>query len=389
MDLKIGLVWHSVNSGNLGVGALTVSNLALVRQVASKLGLTPRFTIIGFLGDDFPTYVSGDDIEVLPLNGRAMLPGGAYWKRLGELDCVLDIGAGDSFADIYGLNRFVYQWLTKAMTLAHRTPLILSPQTIGPFTRHPQSEIAASLMNRADRVFARDPLSFEVARTMAPKAKVTQTIDVAFALPFERRTRPAGGPLEVGINVSGLLFNGGHTGANEFGMQISYADYTRQLIQALKARPDVSVKLIAHVYSNIIPHEDDGRIIDQLAAELGVDRAPDFASPSAAKSYISGLDFMVGGRMHACIAAISSGVPVVPVAYSRKFTGLFEGVLGYRHTVPVTGLDTQAAVNFTLERFDRRAELAAEIDRISPQVQALLAGYQTELENSFSRLKTA
>ncbi len=32
--------------------------------------------------------------------------------------------------------------------------------------------------------------------------------------------------------------------------------------------------------------------------------------------------------MHACIAAFSSGVPVLPMAYSRKFAGLF-GTLGY------------------------------------------------------------
>jgi hypothetical protein len=32
--------------------------------------------------------------------------------------------------------------------------------------------------------------------------------------------------------------------------------------------------------------------------------------------------------MHACIAALSSGVPVLPIAYSRKFRGVF-GSLGY------------------------------------------------------------
>jgi polysaccharide pyruvyl transferase WcaK-like protein len=40
------------------------------------------------------------------------------------------------------------------------------------------------------------------------------------------------------------------------------------------------------------------------------------------------MDFFCGSRMHACIAAVSSGVPTVPISYSRKFTGLFES-LGY------------------------------------------------------------
>ena len=57
--------------------------------------------------------------------------------------------------------------------------------------------------------------------------------------------------------------------------------------------------------------------------------APAFRTPVEAKSYIAGMDFFAGARMHACIAAVSSGVPVYPLAYSRKFNGLFVETLGY------------------------------------------------------------
>jgi polysaccharide pyruvyl transferase WcaK-like protein len=43
--------------------------------------------------------------------------------------------------------------------------------------------------------------------------------------------------------------------------------------------------------------------------------------------YIIGLcDFFVGARMHACIAALSQGIPTVGIAYSRKFQGVFESI---------------------------------------------------------------
>jgi polysaccharide pyruvyl transferase WcaK-like protein len=225
---------------------------------------------------------------------------------------------------------------------------------------------------------------------MAPRARTLQSVDVAFALPFERRNRSATTPIEVGVNVSGLLFNGGYTGANEFGMQVDYAEYTRRLIAALLARPDTSVHLVCHVNTDIVPKDDDRRVADRLAAEFpGVVRAPDFVSPSEAKSYISGLDFLVAGRMHACIAAFSSGVPVVPVAYSRKFTGLFEGVLKYPHVVPVTGLDAEGALSFTLERLERREELKADIARGSTVVDGLLAAYRSELVRLFKDVARA
>lgn len=66
----------------------------------------------------------------------------------------------------------------------------------------------------------------------------------------------------------------------------------------------------------------DARLLP--AAEFpGSVLAPAFASPSEAKSYIAGMDFFMGARMHACITALLSGVPVVPMAYSLKFEGLF------------------------------------------------------------------
>jgi polysaccharide pyruvyl transferase WcaK-like protein len=149
----------------------------------------------------------------------------------------------------------------------------------------------------------------------------------------------------------------------------------------------VSVQLVCHVNSDERPQDDDGRIAERLAAEFpGVGLAPTFASPSQAKSYISGLDFLVGARMHACIAAFSSGVPVVPVAYSRKFAGLFEGVLGYEHLVPVTGMTTDEAIAFTLDRLDRRETLKADVDHGNAKVADLLAGYQRELERLFARV---
>lgn len=386
-EIVVGLLWHSVNSGNLGVGALTVGNLELARQAAAAVGLRPRFRVLGFLDPGVAPYVTDPDVEIVPLNARAMLPGGRYWSALSDLDCVLDIGGGDSFTDIYGAKRFGFLWLSKAMAIARRKPLVLSPQTIGPFSRQPQSILASLVMNRAELVVARDPLSFNVAKEMASGARLLQAVDVAFALPFERRERPAGpAPVEVGLNVSGLLFNGGYSGANEFGMEIDYAAYTRGLIEALVQRSDVTVRLVSHVNSDTLPQDDDGRIAERLAKEYPqATLIPRFADPSAAKSYISGLDFLVAGRMHACIAAFSSGVPVVPVAYSRKFAGLFEGVLNYPHIVPVTGLDTQAAIAFTLEKLEARTSLRDDIREGTAGVEGLLNGYRDALSALFDR----
>ena len=184
-EISIGLLWHSSGAGNLGVGALTVGNLAAARNAAAACGLQPRFTILEFAGDFGVTYIRDPDVSTFTINTRSMLSPAGYWRTLGQLDCVLDIGAGDSFADIYGLKRFLYLWISKELAYLRRLPLVFSPQTIGPFTRQPYLAMAGRVMKMATAVIARDPASAEAARGISPKARVSQAVDVAFLLPFE------------------------------------------------------------------------------------------------------------------------------------------------------------------------------------------------------------
>lgn len=381
-EITIGLLWHSRNSGNLGVGALTVGNLIAARAAAAALGLTPRFTVLEFEGDFGGAYVKGDDIAAFQITRSSLASPGGYWAQLGRLDCILDIGGGDSYTDIYDPKRFTYMWITKELAYLRGVPLLFSPQTIGPFTRQPYISIARHQLKKAAAVVARDPQSMDAVRQIAPAAHAVQSIDVAFLLPFDAPKPRGAGRMKIGVNVSALLFYEAH----RFGLQVDYAELMRRFIGTIAARKDAEVHLLCHVNSDRLPKEDDGAVADLLAKEFpGIVRAPNFASPSDAKSYIAGLDFVTAGRMHACIAAFSSGVPVVPVAYSRKFSGLFEGMLNYRHSVPVTGVNTDEALAYLLDCVERRAELRQEIERGQALVADALGAYDAELRRLFSR----
>ena len=381
--IHIGLVWHTVASGNMGVGALTIGNIALARAAAARAGLLPRFTIFGSVEPGKP-YVNDPDVDYRAITGNYMVAPGGYWADLKSIDIMLDIGAGDSFADIYPNKRYAYIIATKALALARGKRLILSPQTIGPFSRQPHTALAAWACRKAEVIFARDPMSMSVLREMAPDAHARQAIDVAFALPFDRTDRPPGGPVRVGLNASGLLMSGGYSGQNEFGISINYAALTRAIIADFLAMPNVEVTLIPHVIASGIARDDDSSAADQLKSEFpALVRGPEFSSPSAAKSFISGLDFLVGARMHATIAAYSAGVPVVPISYSRKFEGLYGG-LHYPWLVPAKGLTTEQARAFVLDAFARRDEMALDIRKGDAVIAAGLEVYTAELARQFA-----
>jgi polysaccharide pyruvyl transferase WcaK-like protein len=240
----------------------------------------------------------------------------------------------------------------------------MAPQTIGPFTK-PVSRFFARLSMRLCAVVAtRDRLSTDAAGAMGLTRDIIEASDLALRLPYDPPApRQQGDPVRVGINVSGLLMGGGYTGQNEFGLAMDYPGMIHDLIRHFRAHPDgCEVHLVPHVIipGESIQREDDYRACVALAEAFpGTVLAPAFATPSEAKSYIAGLDFFMGARMHACIAAFSSGVPVIPMAYSRKFAGLF-GSIGYDRTVDCTSESAAAICDKIFAAYESRQELADE-----------------------------
>src|SRR5690606_33179841 len=108
-------------------------------------------------------------------------------------------------------------------------------------------------------------------------------------------------------------------------------------------------------------------------------------SPVDAKSWISGLDAFVGSRMHATIAAFTSGVPTVPAAYSRKFAGFF-GHVGYPVRVDLTTEGTDEAVAQTLDLVARRDELLQQAGPARARAAGLADAFSSELQTCLRAL---
>ncbi len=360
--------------------------MAIATQAAHAEGLGAEFISIGMRDGDNPPLLDGV-IPAVVVDRRNILAPGGVWAAFGQVDCALNLNIGDSFTDIYGWRRLLFLSATALISMARRVPTIFSPQTIGPFRNPRARRLAHFILRRTRVIVARDEASFAYTRMLAPRATVLLATDVALALPFEDRSHMRGkGQERVGINVSGLLFAAAEAGRNPFGMSIDYARFSRALIRALLAR-GAEVHLISHVSSRTDATDDDRRSADLLAAEFpDLVRAPDFIDPSEAKSYISGLDFLVAGRMHACIGAYSAGTPVVPIAYSRKFGGLFDS-LGYRWLVPVSGMDDAEALTFILDALDRRETLSRDMATGMSRVNHLLDTYRRSLRMLFRELR--
>lgn len=386
--VRVGLLWHSVNSSNLGVGALTAAHIAMFERLADEIGCRVQFSVIGW-ADTGPSYIENEDVCVIAVRFRDLFNvRGKLHKALRRCDLVCDIGAGDSFADIYGLRRFISISLSKMAVRRPRQRLILSPQTIGPFERWWTKSLARWLMARCRAVVVRDHLSLSVLDDMKVRTDVIEATDVAFRLPYRPAEGLSNGGIRIGINVSGLLFNGGYNRQNMFNLVVDYPRLMRALVEWFDQQQGCRVHLISHVISETSPVEDDDRVAHHLAADFpGVVVAPRFASPSAAKSYISGMDFFCGSRMHACIAAFSSGVPTVPISYSRKFTGLFES-LGYPLVADCKTESEQQILEKVRSGFHQRETLKALVTASVARAGQKLLAYETLLETCLREIES-
>jgi len=338
---QIGIIWANPYNKNLGVAALAYASLALLHDVARAHGVRAAFSFFGsertgmdelMVGDTSIPFrnIPGLDFRDWKWRLKLLLAPHKYGLNdIRAIDYAFDIAEGDSFTDIYGDVRFRKIRNSKVYFGKRVKKLVLLPQTIGPF-RNPENERSAlQAMAYADLIISRDRQSYDYTAGHLPHHKLAESIDVAFYLPFSP-LRFDGDRIHVGVNVSGLLWNGGYTRNNQFAMQTDYKSLIRKTLTFLCAMENVQVHLVSHVIPEQQPVEDDYAAALALKEEFpGAVVAPRFSSPIEAKNYIGGLDFFTGARMHACIAAFAANVPVYPMAYSRKFNGLFADTLRY------------------------------------------------------------
>lgn len=278
-------------------------------------------------------------------------------------DFILDIGSGDSYTDIYGLDRFIYEERIHDIAQKLKKPYCFLPQTIGPFSNRDIEARAKKTINNADCVLARDKQSYDYVKSILPQKRISEIVDVAFFMPYTKKHFDENF-IHVGLNISALIWHGGYNGLNQFGITIDYRKVIHSIIDYFLSLPNVKLHLVPHVVSADRNVENDYGVAYDLTEEFNNERlqlAPLFMDPIIAKSYISGLDFFMGARMHSTIAAFSTGVPVVPMAYSRKFNGLFEDTLNYHHMIDMKDITDEEVVPYIVKEFGNRLELKKEI----------------------------
>jgi len=297
------------------------------------------------------------------------------WIRaLEEADVIGDIRGGDSFSDIYGLGRFLHGFFMAWTAILVKGRIVQFPQTFGPYNRTLSRLMASFLLKRSSVIMARDKESQKLATQLAGRGKkVLLCPDVAFCLePSRPDVILVDPPLEdaqnvpqalIGVNVNGLMYNGGYTRDNMFGLKMDYAAMLPKALEALLSEYEGEIWLVPHTYAPFGNVESDNeacvKVRDALPQEFRgrVRVVTGDYDCHELKWLIGQCEFFIGSRMHSCIAALSQGVPCVGIAYSRKFRGVFETVGMGDWVVDGREVGTGEAIKSVVELYRRRNEV--------------------------------
>jgi len=309
-------------------------------------------------------------------------------KAVAEADCVGDVRGGDSFSDLYGFLGLLSGCLLAWSVLLVRGNMVQFPQTFGPYRSRPARWLARSILKRSSVIVARDQASQKLAQELAgPGCDVRLSPDVAFSLEPVQPERlgldpPLRGPIPpgvVGLNVNGLVYHGGYTGKNRFGLKLDYAAFLPQLVTALLAEHTGELWLVPHTYAERGNVESDNEACERLREALPVELRPRVRLVTAecnqheVKWIIGQCDFFVGSRMHSCIAALSQGVPCAGVAYSGKFSGVFESVGMEQWVVDARSSTELEAVARVVALYRQRHEVREPLSRRARQARRQLS----------------
>lgn len=271
------------------------------------------------------------------------LPFTKFGKVIKNLELVAAINGGDGFSDIYNTKTFFGRLDDIKIAMHENIPVVILPQTLGPFKEKSNYDEAQRILQYACAVYVRDDKFVPELKRMGVKYEIKKDLS-AYMLPEPWNIDVI--PNAVGINVSGLTYS------NKFRTLSGQFEHYPKLIDRLVCHfrdKGHTVYLIPHSYCYDNPEfaNDDMvasrevylRLKDKTNVVL-LDK--DLISPQV-KYVISKMEFFIGTRMHANFAAIYTKTPLFGLAYSYKFEGAFSanGLDGSKQTAMINNISVE------------------------------------------------
>ena len=301
---------------------------------------------------------------------KEMLP---YIK---EAQAVLSVG-GDNYSLDYGIPTLFTD--LDDIVIKMKKPMIIWGASVGPFRKNPEYEkYLIGHLHNVTAIFARESSTVEYLTEKGVIDNVFRIADPAFLMD---PIKPKENGLEIedgaiGINLSPLMSRYVTGGDMDKWIEIA-----AKIISKISESTSRKIYLIPHV-TNPSLTENDFIFLKNVMSKANYRKnsivlIPPIYNAAETKWIISQMKIFAGTRTHSTIAALSSCVPTLSIAYSIKAKGIDKDVFGDEsYCLNPSDLKSDIIVEKIQDMVDNSSLIEKNLHIKIPEIQkmALLAG---------------
>jgi len=307
-----------------------------------------------------------------------------------DTDLVVDL-SGDMLTEDYGPHVAYSHFLPILTALAMGKPIILCAQSIGPFKL--MKRLARYVLGQATLITAREPVTVEyLSKIGIQNRHIYLTTDLAFLLePAKHETVDdvfsiegieLAGRQMLGVSLSNLV-QSHYQKRNPNSSEFLFPELIASILDSISERYGLQILFVPHV-TGPRASADDRLFAEKIVSQMKTNAVAikgDY-TPDILKGIISRCHMYMGSRMHANIAALSSGIPTLAISYSHKTSGIMQMLNQDQYVCDIATLNGETVLECFANLHAMRDSVAAVLREQSSK-QKSEAARNIELVSNF------
>ena len=240
-------------------------------------------------------------------------------------DVVVSAPGGPYFGDLY-IGHEAVHWLYVWIAKLHRVPSMLYATSAGPFQKKWANPFRRYTYLCFSRLFVREEISAEHIRGLFVGRRRNVNIEVSVDSALQVSVVPIDRLPEEDqlIVVSAIHW----PYPNDPSPQLRQKEYDTSVVEAIKIFADgrpTQVVFVPQLYGSI--HRDTPYLeglARQVPTDIRSEVLSDTKTSNEQRAVFAAADWVIAGRYHPAVFAVSAAVPLLCIAYEHKATGVLQ-----------------------------------------------------------------
>lgn len=277
-------------------------------------------------------------------------------------DVVVSAPGGPYFGDLY-IGHEAVHWLYVWIAKLHGVPAMLYATSAGPFHKKWANPFRRYTYRCFSRLFVREEISAEHIRGLFVGRGRNVNIEVS----IDSALQVAVAPLERQYaNAQLIVVSAIHWPyPKDPSPQLRQKEYDTSVIEAVKifaeSRPTHTV-FVPQLYGSM--HRDTPyleALARLLPANISCEVLSDTKSSNEQRALFAAADWVIAGRYHPAVFAVSAAVPLLCIAYEHKATGVLQAAGVPDAVISIDEVSVEVVQAKARELLAARAELSARL----------------------------